>query len=54
MAKMKILPHEKLGITFAELGALLGTLSMLENGVVVKTNNICAVPGKHLFNMDQW
>ena len=54
MAKMKVLPHEKLGISFAELGALLGTLSMLENGVVVGTKKLSAVPGKHLFNMDKW
>ncbi len=58
MAKMKVLPHEKLGITFAELGALLGTLSMLENEVIhhVKPRSINKVltSGKHVFNMNIW
>jgi len=51
---MKILDHEKLGISFVELGALLGTRAMLEFKVLEDGKEL-EVPNKksHLFNMTQ-
>lgn len=59
--RRKILSHTKLGIEFAELGALLGVLKMLETGVLgfakpVKDKfdglELPVTPSdKHLFNM---
>ena len=60
MAKKKQL-HEKLGITFAELGALLGTKAMLELAVVTGTNecmydddydSALMAAGIHVFDMN--
>ena len=60
MAKKKQL-HEKLGITFAELGALLGTKAMLETAVVAGTNecmydddrdSVLMAAGIHVFDMN--
>jgi len=60
MAKKKQL-HEKLGITFVELGALLGTKAMLEIAVVTGTNecmydddydSALMAAGIHVFDMN--
>lgn len=54
--------HEKLGITFAEFGALLGTKALLEQNMLkyqdynrLARNGfayIDVVPGEHVFNMN--
>lgn len=58
---MKILPHDELGITFVELGTLLGTRAMLDLGVLqhldipdnVDTSAAAdEIGGAHVFNMN--
>lgn len=46
--------HERLGITFAELGALYGTLGMLRAEVLEFIENPAddPTPGTHVFDMD--
>ena len=54
MAKKKVkrFPHHKLGISFAEYGALLGTREMLKNGdLVFAKGRDFPLPNIHLFNM---
>lgn len=53
---MKIKDHKKLHFSFEELGAFLGTYTMLRTGVLKMQNpryngGIEAQPGKHTFNM---
>lgn len=51
--------HEKLGITFQELGALLGTEAMLKEKIITHNRKIdsgyemrtAAIGGRHVFNM---
>lgn len=51
-SKAKAHPHEKLGLSFAEFGALLGTREMLKSGALTfAKGQSCPVAGKHLFNM---
>lgn len=51
---MKILSHEKLGISFAELGALLAVRTMLATGVLTDAKGR-SLPdeSEHGFNMNQ-
>ncbi len=50
--KAKILSHTELNITFAELGALLGTRAMLKHKVLVHEPERFPDDDKHIFNMD--
>ena len=43
--------HERRGITFAELGALMGTRAMLISGLLKPTNSRWPVSHLHCFNM---
>jgi len=49
----KALSHDKLGITFAEHGALIGTRYMLAGGILKHTPGVFGVGhgNKHSFNM---
>ncbi len=49
---MKILSHTDLKLSFAELGALLGTRAMLEHRVIVHSVVKYATADEHVFNMD--
>lgn len=48
---MKILSHKRLGISFAELGAFLGTYAMLKNKVLKHDRKREVQSDKHIFNM---
>lgn len=53
MKVMKVLPHEKLGITFDTLLAFLGIHAALKNGVMRARGitEVAKVKGDHLFDM---
>lgn len=50
MAKQHL--HEKLGITFQELGALLGTRALIVSGALVHDGTKRCDPGVHKINMN--
>lgn len=50
---LKIRKHSKLGLSFAEFGALLGTRTMLANNAIVDAKGKTGpVDDKHSFNME--